>query len=65
MIAVSAAPKRIPIMGLEKEIISWANQGSFSRNFIESPIMSIPVISAKKPSRIVPMPLSLSLLRNI
>ena len=56
MMAVRTAPNRMPMMGLEKEIISWANQGSFSKNSMESPMISIPVISAIKPSIMVPMP---------
>ena len=54
--AVSPAPNRMPTRGLLKEIISFANQGSFSRKPMESPIMSIPVISAIKPSMMVPTP---------
>ena len=53
------------MMGLVKEIISSANQGSFSRNSMESPMMSIPVISARKPRQMVPMPFLLSPLVNM
>ena len=65
MRAVSSAPKIMPRMGLVKEIISWANQGSFFKKAMASPITSIPVIRARKPSAMTPMPFFLSLLENI
>ena len=65
MMAVSAAPTRMPMMGLLKDTISWANHSSSLRNFMEPLISSMPVISAIKPSRMAPIFLLFSDFRNI
>ena len=52
--AVRTAPKRMPTQELEKEIIKLANQGSCSKNSIESPMMSMPNRnSASPPKRVM------------
>ena len=63
--AVSAAPTRMPMMGLLKDTISFANHASSLRNFMEPLISSMPVINAIKPSKIVPIFLLFSDFMNI
>ena len=65
MMAVSAAPTRMPTMGLLKDTISWANHSSSFRNFMEPLISSMPVMRAIKPSRMVPIFLDFSDFTNI
>ena len=63
--AVSAAPTRMPMMGLEKDTMSRANHASSRRNFMEPLISSMPVINAMKPSRMAPIFLLFSDFVNI
>ena len=65
MMAVSAAPTRMPMRGLEKDTMSRENHASSRRNFMEPLISSMPVMSAIKPRKMVPIFLLFSDFVNI